>query len=119
MGGLLAVPLILVLADCVMALVVWASRRQGGALGLRPGILLPPHARAILLRLFAAVWWIMIIAVLIPTLRELARVWDHQSLDVATLTVDTSKALLPLVIYVGLTVIRWIITGRWRFGPRW
>jgi hypothetical protein len=44
---------------------------------------------------------------------------DHQSLDVATLTVDTSKALLPLVIYVGLTVIRWIITGRWRFGPRW
>ena len=61
----------------------------------------------------------MIIAVLIPTLRELARVWDHQSLDVATLTVDTSKALLPLVIYVGLTVIRWIITGRWRFGPRW
>jgi hypothetical protein len=29
MGGLLAVPLILVLAVCVMALVVWASRRQG------------------------------------------------------------------------------------------
>ena len=121
MGGLLAVPLILVLAVCVMALVVWASRRQGGALGLRPdlGILVPPNARAILLRLFAAVWWIMIIAVVIPTLRELARVWDHQSLDVATLTVDTLKALLPLVIYVGLTVTRWIITGRWRFGPRW
>ena len=75
MGGLLAVPLILVLAVCVMALVVWASRRQGGALGLRPGILLPPHARAILLRLFAAVWWIMIIAVLIPG--RLCRCPDH------------------------------------------
>jgi hypothetical protein len=119
MGGFLAVPLILVLAGCVMALLVWASRRQGGALGMRAGILLPPHARAMLLRLFAAVWWIVIIAVLILILRELARVRDHESLDVATLTVDTLKALLPLLIYVGLTVIRWIITGRWRLGPRW
>jgi hypothetical protein len=41
MGGFLAVPLILALAGCVMALVVWASRRQGGALGKGPGILLP------------------------------------------------------------------------------
>jgi hypothetical protein len=119
MGGLIAVPLILVLAGLVMALVVWASRRQGGALGLRPGILLPPHARAMLLRLFAAVWWIVIISVLIPTARDLALVWDRQPLGVATLSVETLKALLPLIIYVGLTVIRWIITGRWRFGPRW
>jgi hypothetical protein len=119
MGGLLAVPLIIALVGVVMALVVWASRRQGGRLGMRAGILFPPHARAMLLRLFAAVWWIVIIAVLILTLRELARVWDHQSLDAATLTIDSFKALLPLVIYVGLTVIRWIITGRWRFGPRW
>jgi hypothetical protein len=43
----------------------------------------------------------------------------YQPLDVSALTIDTLKALLPLVIYVGLTVIRWIITGRWRLGPRW
>ena len=103
-----------------MALVVWASRGQGGALGFRPGLgtLVPPNARAILCA-YRSGRRNRIIAVVIPTLRELARVWDHQSLDVATLTFDTLKALPPLVIYVGLTVIRWIITGRWRFGRRW
>jgi hypothetical protein len=32
---------------------------------------------------------------------------------------SVSIPLLALVPFVVMTLIRWIITARWRFGPRW
>ena len=87
-----------------------------------------------LLRLFAVCWWLLVIGSLAAAYWIISENWDSiglwwdpgrgsPNLD-AFLNPQQVRAiqyslLLCLLPYVALTVVRWIITARWRFGPRW
>jgi hypothetical protein len=70
-----------------------------------------------LLRLFAVIWWLLVIGSAGP-IAFFAVVLALELPD-ADPVVVLSWIVLLLVPYIVMTVIRWIITGRWRFGPRW
>jgi hypothetical protein len=76
-----------------------------------------------LLRLFAVFWWLLVIASAGFALYGTEGVWEnyHSSQDGPFWYVvgGAIVLLLSLLPFIALTVTRWIITARWRFGPRW
>jgi hypothetical protein len=81
---------------------------------------LPPVARGA----YSVSWWLLVLATFswwlsLALLQWLdchsggpGGFWTHE-VPIALLF-----AALGLLPYVALTVVRWIATGRWRFGPR-
>ena len=73
-------------------------------------------------RLFAVFWWLLVLGSTGLALFGTASAWgDYQrGARVDDLVVEEAiNLLLPLLPFIAMTVIRWIITTRWRFGPRW
>jgi hypothetical protein len=95
-----------------------------------------------LLRLFAVFWWLLVIGCAACAFAGVRFVREHYAKAVADaihgILFSRPDVLMPdipdpnVYILVGamislgsflpfaiMTVIRWIITSRWRFGPRW
>ena len=89
-----------------------------------------------LLRLFAVCWWLLVIGSAGLALLGTWALWEHYhspaaythplagwtpappdpSFHVAAGAVVLPLSLLPFII---VTVVRRIVTARWRYGPRW
>jgi hypothetical protein len=75
---------------------------------------------SLLLRLFAVFWWLLVIgcaSLLVFIAAVLAQYpCERAHVDFVGLLLWIALLLAP---YIVMTLIRCIITGRWRFGPRW
>ena len=63
------------------------------------------------LRLFTVFWWLLVIGSADFALFGIVWGWTLFPRDLVLL-------LSPLP-FIAMTLIRWIITARWRFGPCW
>lgn len=91
-------------------------------------------------RLFVVFWWLLLIGCVAFFCLSVAHVLDARANDNAILAVmkvqyhspnalssipltayatELAEGALPFLLFVLLTVIRWVVAGRWRLGPRW
>ena len=100
------------------------------ASGLRGSNL--PSAPAVVLRLFAVLWWLLIVASVLAVLLIREGEGVEQTLWIKAtsaggdqpawmLTIEWNLRYFVLLVlpYGTMTIMRRILTGRWRFGPRW
>jgi hypothetical protein len=73
---------------------------------------------------FAVLWWLVVIGTVGLAVSGAGYVWDVYRRDAAPhptrYVVPIVYVLLAALVPFGImTATRWIITSRWRFGPRW